>query len=171
MSGVTFKIESDNTEKVKSAVQDAAIVALDAAGLQGATLARRELQNTPSRIDTGLLRNSITHAVSGKPAAIRGYRANKGSNRYTKGKNKGKRRSANAKNAGAVGVGFYVGSAPAPGDPSKPFVLIGTNVEYAGYVHEGTGHMAPNRFLKNALGNNKAELEKIIGTVLRKSMS
>ena len=170
MSGVTFKIESDNTEKVKEAVQDAVLVALDAAGLQAATLARRELQNTPSRIDTGLLRNSITHAVSGKPAAIRGYRANKGSNRYIKGKNKGKRRSASAKNAGAVGVGFYVGSAPSDPDGKKA-VYVGTNVEYAGYVHEGTGHMAPNRFLKNAMQNNKAELEKIIGTVLRKSMS
>lgn len=31
--------------------------------------------------------------------------------------------------------------------------------------------MAPNRFLKNALETNKAELEKIIGSVLRKLLS
>lgn len=171
MGEIIVKIENDNTEEIKKAVQDAAIVALDAAGLQGATLAKRELQNNPPRIDTGLLRNSITHAVAGKPAAIRGYHASKGSNRYIKGKNKGKRRSANAKNAGAVGVGFYAGSAPAADDPQKPFVLIGTNVEYAGYVHEGTSNMAPNRFLKNALETNKAELEKIMGSVLRKLLS
>ena len=171
MGEIIVRIENDNTEAVKQAVQDAVLVALDAAGLQGATLAQRELQNNPPRIDTGLLRNSITHAVAGKPAAIRGYHANKGSNRYTKGKNKGKRRSANAKNAGAVGVGFYAGSAPAADDPKKPFVLIGTNVEYAGYVHEGTTNMAPNRYLKNALQNNQAELEKIMGSVLRKLLS
>lgn len=171
MGEIIVRIENDNTEAVKQAVQDAVLVALDAAGLQGATLAQRELQNNPPRIDTGLLRNSITHAVSGKPAAIRGYHASKGSNRYTSGKYKGRRKSANAKGAGSVGVGFYSGSAPAADDPKKPFVLIGTNVEYAGYVHEGTTHMAPNRFLKNALQNNQAELEKIMGSVLRKLLS
>lgn len=168
--GVKIRMGNDHTDEVQEAVHDAVLVALDAAGLQGATLARRELQNNPSRIDTGLLRNSITHAVSGKPAAIRGYRANKGSNRYIKGKNKGKRRIASAKNAGAVGVGFYVGSAPNDTDGKKA-VYVGTNVEYAGYVHEGTGHMAPNRFLKNALDKNKGELEKIMGSVLRKLLS
>lgn len=169
--GVEFRMGDDHTSEVQEAVHDAVLVALDAAGMQAATLAKMELQNTPSRIDTGLLRNSITHAVAGKPAAIRSYRADKGSNRYTKGKNKGKRRSANSKNAGAVGVGFYAGNAPDPDDPAHPFVLIGTNVEYAGYVHEGTDRMAANRFLKNALENNKAELEKIISTVLRKLKS
>ncbi len=163
----TYRIEDDNTDAVKQAVQDAALIALDTVGLQASSLAKMELQNNPSRIDTGLLRNSITHAVSGKPAAIRGYHASYGSNRYTKGKNKGKRRSANSKNAGSIGVGFYAGSAPEPTDPKKPFVLVGTNVEYATYVHEGTDRMAPNRFLKNAIERNKSEFEQIISQVLR----
>lgn len=68
-------------------------------------------------------------------------------------------------------MGFYSGSAPAPEDPAKPFALVGTNVEYAIYVHEGTDRMAPNRFLKNAMEGNRVELEKIIESVLRKSMS
>ena len=152
MGDITVKIGDDNTEKIKQALQDAGLVALDAAGLQGATLAKRELQNNPPRIDTGLLRNSITHAVAGKPAAISGYRADD--------PKKGRQDS-----------GSYSGSAPAADDPKKPFVLIGTNVEYAGYVHEGTSNMAPNRFIKNALETNQAELEKIIRTVLRKLMS
>lgn len=152
MGDITVKIENDNTEEIKQAVQDAVLVALDAAGLQGATLARRELQNNPPRIDTGLLRNSVTHAVSGKPAAISTYRAD-------------------TPKKGRQDSGSYSGSAPAAADPQKPFVLIGTNVEYAGYVHEGTSNMAPNRFIKNALETNQAELEKIIRTVLRKLMS
>lgn len=167
MSGVTFKIESDNTEKVKEAVQDAVLNALDAAGLQAATLARRELQNTPSRIDTGLLRNSITHAVSGKAPKIGSY---KGSNTHTSDSPSAVKRKLVGKPAPPPRSGTYTGTAPSDPDGKKA-VYVGTNVEYAGYVHEGTGHMAPNRFLKNALGNNKAELEKIIGTVLRKSMS
>ena len=40
-----------------------------------------------------------------------------------------------------------------------------------GKVHEGTTNMAPNRYLKNALQNNQAELEKIMGSVLRKLLS
>lgn len=112
MGEIIVKIEKDNTEKIKQAVQDAVLVALDAAGLQGATLARRELQNNPPRIDTGLLRNSVTHAVSGKPAAISTYRAD-------------------TPKKGRQDSGSYSGSAPAAADPQKPFVLIGTNVEYA----------------------------------------
>ena len=164
--GVKITFDNDNTEKVKQELQERVLVALDAVGMQASSLAKVELQKSPTRIDTGLLRNSITHAVAGKPAAIRGYHANKGSNRYIKGKNKGKRRSASAKNAGAVGAGFYAGNAPAPDDPEKPFVLVGTNVEYAVYVHEGTSEMAPNRFLANAMRNNSAELEKIMKSVL-----
>lgn len=38
---------------------------------------------------------------------------------------------------------------------------VGTNVEYAIYVHEGTRKMAPNRFLKNAVVKNKDEYKAI----------
>lgn len=152
--GVEIRMGNDHTDEVQEAVHDAVLVALDAAGLQGATLARMELQNNPSRIDTGLLRNSITHAVSGKPAAISEYQA-----------------SNESKYTGKVPEpGGYSGTAPDDPDGQKA-VYVGTNVEYAAYVHEGTDKMAPNRFLKNALEKNKGELEKIISDVLRKSMS
>lgn len=128
--GVEIRMGDDHTKEIKEQVADRALVALDAVGVQASSLAKRELQKSPMRVDTGLLRNSITHAVAGKSAAIGGYHADKGSNRYTKGKNKGKRKSANSKNAGAVGVGFYAGTAPAPDNPEQPFVLVGTNVEY-----------------------------------------
>lgn len=154
--GFDISMKDDNTEKVKKDVADRALVALDAAGMQASSLAKRELQKSPMRVDTGLLRNSITHAVAGKPAAMGGYHADKGST--------GK--SAKSKNAGSVKMGFYAGTAPAPADPSQPFVLVGTNVEYALYVHEGTKYMTPNRFIKNALMNNRLELEKIIKKVL-----
>lgn len=164
--GVSFHME-DHSEEFEQQLHDRMLVALDAAGMQASSLAKRELQKSPMRVDTGLLRNSITHAVAGKPAAIGGYHADKGSNRYTSGKNKGKRKSAKSKNAGAVGVGFYRGTAPDAESPDKPFVLVGTNVEYALYVHEGTRYMSPNRFLKNALESNQAELRKIVEKVLK----
>lgn len=162
----TINIEDDNTENIKESVQENILKGLDAAGMQAASIAKRELQEEPSRIDTGLLRNSITWAVSGKPAAIKGYHASKGSNRYIRGKHKGERRSASAKNAGAVGVGFYTGIAPDEGK-DKPYVMIGTNVEYALYVHEGTSRMKANRFLKKAIDENQAELIRIVAKELR----
>ena len=104
----------DNVEEIKKATAEAIETALDAIGMQAATLARMELQNNPSRIDTGLLRNSITHAVSGKPAAISEYQASNES-KY---------------NGKTPEPGGYSGTAPDEGE-GKEAVYIGTNVEYA----------------------------------------
>ncbi len=40
-------------------------------------------------------------------------------------------------------------------------VYIGTNVEYAIYVHEGTLKLKSNRFLKNAVIHNEEQIKKI----------
>ena len=48
------------------------------------------------------------------------------------------------------------------GGKGKAAVYVGTNVNYAIYVHEGTDKMAANRFIKNAVENNSAELIEII---------
>lgn len=45
---------------------------------------------------------------------------------------------------------------------SEDAVYIGTNVEYAIYVHAGTRRMAPNRFLKNAVERNRQQIKKYI---------
>lgn len=164
--GVEFRMSDDHTKEVQEAVHDAVLVALDAAGLQASTLARMELQNTPSRIDTGLLRNSITWAVSGKAPKMGSYR---GSDTHTADSPSVVRRGLVGKEAPPPRSGEYTGTAPNDPDGQKA-VYVGSNVSYAIFVHEGTDKMAPNRFLKKALENNKAELEKIIGDVLRKSM-
>lgn len=44
---------------------------------------------------------------------------------------------------------------------------IGTNVEYAIYVHEGKWKMQPNRFLKNAVEKHIAEYKKIAEQYLK----
>lgn len=140
----------DNSEYFIDAVEAAAETALDAVGMQAATLAARELQKTPSRIDTGLLHNSITWALGGKKAAIDSYSADSES-KYT-----GK----------VPKPGAYSGTAPSDTEKTRS-VYIGTNVEYGIYVHEGTDRMAPNRFLKNAISNNRDELSDIIKKTLQ----
>lgn len=45
-------------------------------------------------------------------------------------------------------------------------VHVGTNVEYGIYVHEGTRHMAANRFLRNALQNNVDQIRQYLKDTL-----
>lgn len=96
-----------------SKLDDDIKAALEAVGLQAEGYAKLELENPPRRIDTGRLRNSITHAMDGDVT-----------------------------------------------------VCIGTAVEYAPYVHEGTMRMTPNRFLKNAMEKNKNQYKKMIESYL-----
>lgn len=120
---------------------------LEALGLQAAGYAQLELENDPRRIDTGLLRNSITYAVAGEEPEKHTYHADRGD-----------------------GQGSYHGRmSKADGEKA---VYVGTNVEYSPYVHEGHstpsgGHVAPNRFLRNAIDRHKDEYKQMIEAGLR----
>ena len=140
----------DNSAAFIAAVEAAAEVAMDAVGMQAASACARELQRSPSRIDTGLLKNSITWAVGGKPAAISSYSADRPS-KYT-----GKMPPS----------GSYSGTAPADTDKTKS-VYVGTNVEYAIYVHDGTKRMTANHFIKNGISKNRGKLLEIMGRTLQ----
>ena len=104
MNDVKF---TNNAKKAKEALQEAVEQALEAIGIQAEGYAKLELENSPRRIDTGRLRNSISH------------------------------------------------------ETEKDAAYIGTDVEYALYVHEGTERMAPNRFLKNAATKYADEYKQI----------
>ena len=107
--GYSFTITVDNTQRFLDGFDDAKERTLEAIGMHIEGEAKIELSKDPRRIDTGNLRNGITHAV----------------------------------------------------DKNESVVYIGSDVEYAAYVHEGTSKMAPNRYLKNAVENNKSQIEDI----------
>lgn len=132
---IDIRVEDHSKEAIE-AKNRAVKAALEAIGLHLEGESKEELENSPRRIDTGLLRNSIAHAVSGNPASISSYSADKGD-----------------------GSGSYSGSAP-DDPPEKMAVYWGTNVEYAQSVHEGTQRMAPNRFIKNAYERNKDQIRQ-----------
>lgn len=114
---------TDNSKEVSAAIKAALLRGLEKCGLVAEGYAKKLCP-----VDTGLLRNSITHALSGEPAAISKYSANK------------------AKGNKPVQTGEYSGSAPEESDPSKMAVYIGTNVEYAPYIELATGrHTAGGR--------------------------
>lgn len=127
-----------HVDEAKKAMADKVIQALNAVGLVAESDAKLELEHDPRRVDTGRLRNSITHTVVE--------------------------------------------------DDGGHAAVIGTNVEYAIYVHEGTGKyaaegggrqtpwvytgsdgkthlthgMKPNRFLRNAIEQNRDKYKQII---------
>lgn len=114
MGDVSIHVKTDNTAQAKAEMQKKIRAALKAAGIQAASAAREEIQKSPKRIDTGLLRNSITHAMDGESAAIGSYKADRAS-QYT-----GK----------IPEPGTYTGKLPRePNDNAA--VYVGTNVEYA----------------------------------------
>lgn len=56
-------IINDHTSEAKRGMDEAVNRALEAIGLQAESYAKLELENDPRRIDTGNLRNSISHNV------------------------------------------------------------------------------------------------------------
>jgi HK97 gp10 family phage protein len=129
---------TDNSETFIEEKDEAIKRALEKIGITAEAYAKLKCP-----VDTGLLRNSITHAVGGDTISV-SYRAKYGSNRSKKGN----RLSATSKNAGTVAVGRYRGTIGESGDQC---VYIGTNVEYAAYVEFGTSNTPAQPFLKPAV--------------------
>ena len=59
---VSFEMKSNNVEQLLSDLKDKKRVALEAVGMAAETQAKLNLESNPRRIDTGNLRNSISHA-------------------------------------------------------------------------------------------------------------
>ena len=134
---------NDHSNEYLNEVSDSIEAALEAIGIHLSGEAAEELENSPRRIDTGLLRNSITYALDGEAPGIKSY-------------------TSDDKSVS----GSYSGTAPKEKGKDRS-VIVGTNVEYALYVHEGTSRMSPNRFLKNALDRNRDQINEYI----KKAMS
>lgn len=142
MADVSFKL-TDNTELVKQATAAAVERGLEVVGIEVEGRAKlicttRYGENSP--IDTGRLRNSITHATKTNPGQD-AYQDNQGHQ--------------------------YAGGA-AKGTPEEKTVYVGTNVEYAPYVEMGTVKMAARPILRPAATENPEQLKKLFEAELRK---
>ena len=112
-----------NKDAVLSELQKSVEVALEACGIKAEGYAKLELENSPRRIDTGLLRNSITHAVDGGETSIKSYSADRPS-KYSEDS------VWSILQAAIPTSGTYVGTAPKE-SKGRRAVYIGTNVDYA----------------------------------------
>lgn len=61
---------TDNSEKFKAELNRKIPAILEAIGIHLEGESKDELENAPRRIDTGNLRNSVSHAVSGEEQAV-----------------------------------------------------------------------------------------------------
>ena len=148
---MNFKLIDNSKETIK-AKNHAVEAALEAIGNQAVSYAKSVLAED-SRIDTGLLRNSLTHAVSGKEPDITEY--------------KGDRKSQYGKSE-EIPAGSYSGTAPK--DPeNKKAVYIGTNVDYAPYIEYGTDKITPSHFIQRAATEHNDEYRQIVEKFLKGS--
>ena len=146
-----FKIEvtKNRIPLVLRTVEEKTYDALKLMGLQAERNAKINLEHDPRRIDTGNLRNSITHAIGGEEPAIKTYQGDQPS-----------------KYNGEIRSGSYSG---ATDRRDVPCVYVGTNVEYAPEVHYGTDRMAPNYFLRDAVYGHESEYIAIANKVFNGS--
>lgn len=146
MLGISVDLKVDNVEKILEEMANQVDIGLEAIGLQAEKHAINNITSNGS-VDTGLLRNSITHAVAGQSPEKQTYSADKGG-----------------------GHGSYSGTVGTEADKA---VYIGTNVEYAPYVeygHQqyGGGGLVPAKpFLKPAVADHTDEYAKILRKALQ----
>lgn len=133
---------TDNSKEILAMMASRTDKILEAIGQQAAKNCRENMRATDA-IDTGLARNSVTYAVSGKSAAIETYKADK----PRKGKTN-------------IETGSYSGTAP--NDLlGKKAVYVGSNVEYFKWIENGTKRMKPRPNLKRAVEEHKDQYKNI----------
>lgn len=134
-----FRITKNNIGEFEKILESVSIRALTMCGMQAERSAKIKCP-----WDTGFLRNSITYAIGGQSPAISTYKDNPGKQ-----------------------VGTYSGSAPDDGGDVKS-VYLGTNIEYAQYVENGTSKMAARPFIRPAIADNTEKFKTIIQSEMKK---
>lgn len=150
----SFTIDNDKRREVLQELETRIPKALEACGMQIENYAKLK-----APVDTGLLRNSITHAVYGKSPAVSSYKSN----------------ATHATTPATVARG----TAGLPVDPIRTgsyegvmstktkSVYVGTNVEYAAYQELGSSRSSPQPYLKPALFDHKDEYMRMLQKFLQ----
>lgn len=126
----------DNSKEYKDLLNQAIRRGLRTIGMTAETYAK---ENCP--VDTGYARNSITYALSGEPAAISSYKADRG------------------KNGKPPKTGKYSGTM---GNTEDKYVVIGSNVEYFPFIEEGARGRKARHTLRRAATEHKDEYKQLL---------
>lgn len=159
---------TDNTNLIVQATTEAIYRALEAVGTQVESQSKIELESDPRRVDQGTLRNSISHTRKGYTVII-------GSNlSYAKYVHEG---TGKYNSGGSTGDKYWVyvigGNQPTSNtasgkrytyDEARKVVAILRSKGLNAHMTQG---MKPNRFLRNAIMNNIAQLKQLTEDKLR----
>ena len=126
----------DNSEEYKDLLNQAIRRGLRTIGMRAETHAK---ENCP--VDTGYASNSITFALSGEPAAISSYEADRG------------------KNGKPPKTGEYRGTM---GKIEDNYVAIGSNVEYFPFIENGARGRKAYHTLRKAATDHKDEYKQLL---------
>ena len=126
----------DNSKEYKELLTQAIRRGLRTIGMRAETHAK---ENCP--VDTGYASNSITFALSGEPAAISSYEADRG------------------KNGKPPRTGKYSGTM---GNTEDKYVVIGSNVEYFPFIEEGARGRKAYHTLRKAATDHKDEYKQLL---------
>ena len=158
----------DNAELFKREFEEKLKTTLEAVGLQAEGNSKLEIENLPRRVDTGLLRNSITHKVVGDDSVIIGSNVfysvyvHEGTGKYA--------------TKGSTGDGWWVYvkgstsskiSAHGKRYPEAQARRVVAYLKSKGLDAHMTQGMKPNRFLTNAMEKHRDEYKKIIETIMK----
>lgn len=143
MSGLNFTVKFDDNSRIfldaeREAV-DRALYAIGVKGVEGATDAISGAYNVAAAVDTGRLRASISFITE---------KGEKGDSGQTP--------PPNAKQGDKLS-----------GTAEKNSVVIGSNVEYAEYVHDGTSRMDGRPFLREGIDKTKGDMERQVEKIFK----
>lgn len=149
-NAVSININKD----VEKYTEESILQALEMIGLKAESYAKMKCP-----VDTGLLRNSIAHAVGGAKVGIGA-------------KKEALYKSSSPDDKGYMHLGVYTGNAPR-NKKDEFAVYIGTNVEYAAYVEmghiqAGSGkHVPAKPYIKPAIVDHLDEYKQILENTLK----
>ena len=148
-NAVSISINKDVEKYTIESIEEA----LEIIGLRAESYAKLKCP-----VDTGLLRNSIAHAVGGAKVGI-------GAEKETLYK------SSNPDDKGHMHLGVYTGRTPKK--KGEYTVYVGTNVEYApyvemGHIQAGSGkHVPAQPYIKPAIVDHLDEYKQILENTLK----
>ena len=133
----------DNSKEYKDLLNQAVRRGLRTIGMRAETHAK---ESCP--VDTGYASNSITFALSGEPAAISSYEADRG------------------KNGKPPKTGEYRSTL---GKIDDNYAAIGSNVEYFPFIEEGARGREAHHTLRKAATDHKDEYNQLLTDSIKKA--
>ena len=143
MSELSFTVKlQDNSKSFKEASDEAidrALYAMGVKAVEGSVDAISGRYNVAPAVDTGRLRASISFITAG------GEKGDSGLATPPNGKSEDK----------------------LSGSAEKNSVIVGSNVEYAEYVHNGTSRMDGRPFLREGIDRTKGDMERQVNKIFK----